>query len=153
LEGAPEFDRRGLPKFVRLSANTKPTEKEAREALTRVLVLMAEDYKDGRRDVLVALASAFSSHVRLPLPIVPPSPFQLIIKRHDQGGSEPWRDFVIAREMQNLRDRNVSYDDAAAEVAKRFKFKDVRHVKAIYGRWRRRLVASDKQTGDMASDS
>jgi hypothetical protein len=48
----------------------------------------------------------------------------------------------------------LPYDDAAVEVAKKFKFgKDTRQIKKIYGRWRRNLeVASDKRTDDMASD-
>jgi hypothetical protein len=155
LEGAPEIDRRGLPKFVRLSASTKPTEKEAREALSRVLLSISEDYPDGRSDILVALASAFTQHKRPPFPIVRPSPFQLIIKRYSQGGEEPWRDFIIARKVRNLMKAGVSYDDAAAEVTKKFKFKDPRQIKKIYGRWRRHpfMMASDKQTDDMASDS
>ena len=154
LEGAPKFDQRGLIKFERLSASTKPTEKEAREALSILLISMARDYPDGRSDILVALASAFSQHIHPALTIVRPSPFQLIIKRYSQGNEEPWRDLIIAREVQNLRDHNMSYDDAAAKVAEKFKFKDVRHVKAIYGRWRKSpLMASKKQTDDMAPDS
>jgi len=145
LEGVPAFDRRGLPKFVRLSASTKPTEKEAREALSYLLGSMAKDYKDGRRDILIELASAFSQHLRVPFPIVRPSPFQLIIKRYSQSGEEPWRDFIIAKKVQDLRDHNMSYDEAAAQVAEEFKFKDVRRVKAIYGRWRKSpLMASEK---------
>src|SRR5262249_54735006 len=102
----------------------------------------------------VELASAFSKHIRMPFPIARPSPFQLIIKRYSQGGEEPWRDLMIAGEVQNLRDHNVSYDVAAAKVAEKFKFKDVRRVKAIYGRWRKSpLMAPKKQTDDTASDS
>jgi hypothetical protein len=154
LEGAPQLDRRGLPKFARLTAATKPTEREAREALTRVLLSMADDYKDERKDILIELASAFSNRVRLPTPVVPPSPFQLIIKRSNQGAAEPWRDFTIAWEVKSLRDRGLSYDDAAAKVAEKFKFKDPRRVKTIYARWQQRMtVASDKRTDDMASDS
>jgi hypothetical protein len=144
LEGAPKFDQRGLPKFERLSASTKPTEKEAREALSFLLASMARDYPDGRSNILVALASAFSQHMHPPFPIVRPSPFQLIIKRYSQGSEEPWRDFTIASAVQNLRDHNMSYDDAAAKVAEKFKFKDVRHVKAIYGRWRKSPLMRQK---------
>jgi hypothetical protein len=78
----------------------------------------------------------------------------VVLTRYNQGHSEPWRDFVIAEEVQKLRNGGLSYDEATAKVAKRFKFKDVRRVKAIYGRWRKSpLMASEKRTDGMGSDS
>ena len=132
-----------------------PTETQARVALCTLLLSMADDYpiKDNRHAVLVGLASTFVPRVS----VQRPSPFKAILKRHSQGRSDTYRDFTIAWEVHNLKRGGLSYDDAAAKAAKKFGFsEDARHVKKLYGRWRKALeqwVAFDKRTDDMTSDS
>jgi len=152
LNGVHLQDRNGLPKLVPLSSDTEPTETQGRVALSALLLSMADDYpvKDNRHGVLVSLASTFVPRVS----VSRPSPFKAILKRHSQGHSDAYRDFVIAREVCNLRRAGDSYDGAISKTAKKLD-REERHIKKIYARWRRYLepqVASDKRTGDMSSD-
>jgi hypothetical protein len=144
LEGAPRFDRRGLPKFVPLSATTKPTEREARAALCRVLLSIADDYpkEDKRSKLFAPLISLFSPPIRMPPSIVRPSPFKATLKRYNQGHDEPWRDFVIAREVHNLSSQlgPRGKNKAISEAAKKFGL-DERHIKKICARWQTRWQA------------
>jgi hypothetical protein len=134
------IEKGGLPYLELLSADTKPTEREARLALYRVLRRMSEDYPrsndgaDPRYYVLRSLAAVFA-------PFVTPDSGRpkAILKRQNQGHSNAPRDSVIAYEVSKLRSEGLSYDKATAAAADKFG-KSQDQVKRVYGREKRRLA-------------
>lgn len=121
LLGFPRWDKAwfGYP-----SSNTSPTEKEARAALSRILLS-----GNVPRELLSALADLFSPDPkdRLGRKVI----FKNLSKRH----SKVIVDFQIALKVEILRREVHSYERAAEAVADKFGL-DRRHIKKIYGKFK-----------------
>jgi hypothetical protein len=100
----------GLSEFEFLSRNTKPTENEAREALSRVLLT-----EDAPPIVLHALAAVFAPNGQSPL--CRSNLQKVVLQRLNQGHSNPHRDWQIAFWVDALRRDGLSYNDATEKVA------------------------------------
>jgi hypothetical protein len=115
LTGVEGTDNRGLPARKPLSHNTKPTEREARAALCRVLWS-----GDVHRAILDALAAVFSPDADEEN-FGTGTEFTLLkahIKRRSQGRANYSRDYEIAKRVDDLRRLNgQSYDAATGSVA------------------------------------
>jgi hypothetical protein len=128
-----------------LSRHTKPSEREAREALIILLAQIRRELSDERlQSVLVALAIAFCEEQDLETDLNRQFPLRLVLKSRSKGHSDLHRDYCIARLVQELRDRRARYNEATAYIAKVFDL-DERHIKRIYARHKREFskVASD----------
>jgi hypothetical protein len=108
------------------SANTKPTEREARAALSRVL--LNGDVPDLLRGLLAIL---FTPELFGPNPN--PVQRKVEFKRLNTGHSNLMVDMIIAAGVQHLRDIGHSYTRAIEKVAEAFGL-DKRHIKRIYSR-------------------
>jgi hypothetical protein len=115
----------GLSEFTFLSGNTKPTESEAREALARVLLR-----GDVPEVILWALAAVFDPNCLSPLSYW--NQQRVVLKRLNQGHSNPTRDYEIADWVDELRRDGLSYDEAAEKVAETAQISQD-HIKKIYG--------------------
>jgi hypothetical protein len=113
-------DRIKKPKFP--SRTTKPTEKEARAALARVL--RANPPPRAMEFILRELANLFD-------PEAPAHRGGLVFKNPSQGHANPWRDFEIADLMRHRYHELGNYDKAAVEVADLAGIGD-RQVKKIF---------------------
>jgi hypothetical protein len=127
LCGIVRRDKDGrLPKFQFLSHNTKPTEKEARAALARVLL------SGNVPPVLLwTLAAVFDPGGQSPMARW--NQQRAAMKKLNQGRSNPDRDEEIAYWVDEIRRDGRSYEDAATEVAKRAGI-SVARVKRICGK-------------------
>jgi hypothetical protein len=127
LCGIERTDERGrLPKFEFLSHNTKPTEKEARAALARVLLS-----GNVPRVLLWALAAAFDPGGQSPMARW--NRQKAALKKFNQGHPSPERDYEVAYWVDEMRRDGRSYEDAADEVARCARI-SVAHVKRICGK-------------------
>jgi len=147
LAGVYQMLENGKVTFHYLSSKTKPTEREARLALSRLLL-------SGKPPawVLEALAAHFVPEVWL-LPIQR----TVVFKQVSKGHARPILDILIATRVRGLRGMGKSYEEAIRSVAEVFD-RDERHIKKVYARYKdlaheARIVSSDKRSNDMASDS
>jgi hypothetical protein len=105
------------------SPNTNPTEKEARAALSRVL--LSGDVPDL---LLLLLAILFTPELS---GSVNPVQRKVVFKRLNTGHSNVMTDMVIAALVQHLR--NIGSKKATEEVANACRL-ELRHVKRIYSK-------------------
>jgi hypothetical protein len=115
------------------SATSKPTEQEARAALSRLLLV--GELPDLLRVCLAILFSPDLFRDVKPSGGVPPSIVQrkIVFKRLNTGHSNPLMDVLIAAMVQHLRNGGRPYEKAINEVTKATKL-DERHVKKLYGK-------------------
>jgi hypothetical protein len=127
LRGIVRRDKGGrLPKFEFLSQDTNPTEKEGRAALARVLLS-----GNVPRALLWALAAVFDPDGQSPMARW--NQQRALLKKFNQGHSNPDRDYEIAYWVDEIRRDGRSYEDAATEVASRADL-TLEHVKKICGK-------------------
>jgi hypothetical protein len=130
LTGTLCLDRNGLPVLKPLSSDTKPTEREARSALCRVLLSGDVD-----QAILDALAAAFSPNADEENFGVG-TEFCLLkahLKRRSQGRRDSFRDYYIACQVDALRRQGQSYDTATSSLADQHGLSQ-HWVKEVYGR-------------------
>jgi hypothetical protein len=121
------------------SANTKPTEQEARAALSRLLLV--GELPDLLRLLLAILFTPNLFGDVKPSVGVPKNIVQrkVVFKKLSTGHSNPITDVIIAAMVQHLRDRGRRYEKAIKEVAKVNRL-DERHVKRIYSKHKGRFL-------------
>jgi hypothetical protein len=137
LIGLYQHSRKG-PKLVLLSNDTDPTETEAREALGRVLISIAEGlkFKDSRGFLLGIMAEVFAPHAVAQG--FHSSPMKIHLKRRSNNArSTPHRDSLIVEEVRSRMAKGETYNKATADVAEAFGYKDPRRVQELYGREKR----------------
>jgi hypothetical protein len=152
LRGVPRGDiRKGPTEWDFPSSKTRPTEKEARAALSRVLLVASRiaDVPPYLNLILLHLAELFTSTGKKDA--APPR--KLIFKRLNQGHPKPDRNRTIAYCVQDLRGKKRTYDEAIKEVADKFGLSD-RQVARICSKYGVGVaLTSVKRTGVMTSDS
>jgi hypothetical protein len=113
------------------SANTKPTEREARAALSRLLLV--GELPDLLRVLLAILFTPelFGSDNAVQRKVV--------FKRLNTGHSNIMKDMIVASLVQHLRNIGHRYEKAIEKVGEGFKL-DERHIKKIYGKHRGPLL-------------
>jgi len=126
LAGVYQMLENGKVTFYYLSSKTKPTEREARLALSGLL-------QSGKPPawLLRALAAHFVPEVWL-LPIQR----KVVFKQVSKGHARPIVDMLIAARVRGLRDMGKSYEEAIRSVAEVFD-RDERHIKKICARYKR----------------
>jgi hypothetical protein len=142
LAGRVYHDSKGHPTFEVLSRDTKPTERDARWALIRVLLRMRKEaekeYLAKYEDLFWALANLFAPKGSRRHGLL-----KVILKKRSQGHSNPFRDEQIADIVGMLREKGWSYDDATSAVAEEFG-KSPEHIKRVYGKNRPRYRGRSK---------
>ena len=117
-----------------LSADTKPTEKEARAALARVLLTFGRHART--LPLFGGLLLTNLAH------LFDPSVNRSSLKRFwnnrtvdfrniSTGNTNAWRDYQIAVEVQKRCKAGLPKGKAIEEVAKKFGLKEPRHIKKI----------------------
>jgi hypothetical protein len=125
LTGVWQRGKNGKYSVYHCSSNTNPTEKEARAALSRVL--LSGDVPD----LLLGLLSIlFSPEL---VGSVNPVQRKVVFKRLNRGHSNLMMDMIIAAAVQHCRLIGHSYEKAIEETAKAFRL-DQRHLKKIYSK-------------------
>jgi hypothetical protein len=150
LHGVPVWDaKKNAGSLQLLSANTRPTDVEARLGLYSILLSMAGDYPEGdpRNLLLAHLAFLF-------LPLDAPvdnktraimqdlrsgdpfgaAPLQVTLSRRSQRDTQDFRDKWIAEEVAKLRADGLSYDSAIATMAENLG-KSPRQIKRIVAKF------------------
>ena len=125
LRGFWGRDKNGRYSVQHCSPNTNPTEKEARAALSRLL--LTGDVPDL---LLLLLAILFTPEL---FGAANPVQRKVVFKRLNTGHSNVMTDMVIAASVQHLRNIGLSYEKATKEAAKAFRLEQ-RHVKRIYSK-------------------
>jgi hypothetical protein len=149
----------GEYKNGRLVTLSGKSEAQGLAALCGALVSMSYDYPHGdkRHALLINLAAFFAPPTpnnklrRMMVGINGVTHFKPVFRRATTGPTDHLRDFIVAVGVHVLRKRGMSYEAAAAKVARIHKYKDTRHVKEIYSRYQKRLArVSGKLADDMA---
>jgi hypothetical protein len=134
LGGDP--DDKNITRLKYPSRNTKPTEKEARAALARVLMSV-----DPPRMILWYVAGLFDREAADVEGLVHR---RVDFKNLNQGHHDPVRNFTIAELVERLRDGR-SYKEATEEAAKRLG-KTPRTVQRIYAKWFPKQYRKEKRS-------
>jgi hypothetical protein len=125
-------DKKKFLKKQFLSSDTKPTEREARAGLARV-VMREEVLPIGLRQMLAAHIDPRSNYgVRAR------RRFEFV-RTTTRDGADKQREYKIADAVVQLMWIGLSYEPAVRKVAKKFGFKQSSQVKKIYKKWRARV--------------
>jgi hypothetical protein len=139
LTGVYQLDENGRLSFHCLSSNTDPTEKEARAALSRVLLS-----DEVPRWLLGLLALLFNPEALKGLKtnfelVDPAHQRKVVFKKLSKGHSMPLIDRSIAVHVQYLRLHGHSYEKAIKAAEEKYEL-DQRHIKRIYSKHKNTLT-------------
>jgi hypothetical protein len=148
LRGRVYRDGKGHPAFEVLSRDTKPSERDAREGLLRVLLRMRneaeKEYLAKYEDVFWALYDLFEPGGGGLL--------KVILKKRSQGHSNLYRDWEIAALVEMLREDGLSYGDATSATAEHLG-KSEEHIKRVYGKHRHTARHSLRSKAELEKES
>jgi len=118
-------DKNGVYHSRFLARDTKPTEKEARAALARVLLSI-----DAPRMILYCVAALFDPKTADMGSIVP---LRVDFKNLNQGHQDHVRDFTIGELVEKLRNSGTPYSKATEDVAAKLGM-STRQIQRIYAK-------------------